>query len=85
MLTQKQVLEALQKNMAYEFDNGQHRYNLHIKDNGVIVDSCSKADMSFHTYTDDELEENEKNLMFIEVVEDLTNQANDYLKDWLEL
>lgn len=81
MITQRQVLEALQENMAYEFENGKHRYNLHITGNGQIVDDINKADESFYTYADYALTEDEKNPDFIEVVENLAEQVNEYLKD----
>ena len=79
MITERQVLEALQENMAYEFENGKHRYNLHITGNEQIVDDISKADESFYTYANYALTEDEKNPDFIEVVENLTEQANEYL------
>ena len=80
--------------------NGAIEYFLHIKDNGEIVSDISAADESFSTYLDpdaykEKLQENpeydfredvevETNEYFLEVVEDLTNQANNYLKDWGE-
>ena len=76
MITERQVLEALQENMAYEFENGKHRYNLYITNNGQIVDDISKADESFYTYANYALKEDEKNPDFMEVVENLAEQAN---------
>lgn len=79
---------------------GAIEYFLHIKDSGEILASFDKADETFSTYLDPEayeekLQENpeydfrddvevEDNKYFLEVVEDLTKQANDYLKDWGE-
>lgn len=83
MITEKQVLEALQENMLYEFENGGHRYNLYIANNGQIVDDINKADESFYTYADYALTEDEKNPDLMEVVENLAEQANEYLKEYL--
>lgn len=81
-------------------DFGNIEYFLHIKDNGEIVSDLSKADESFSTILDSEayqekLKEDpeydyrddvevEDNKYFMEIVEELTNQANEYLKDWGE-
>jgi hypothetical protein len=80
--------------------NGDIEYFLHIKDNGEIVRGMSYADVSFQTHLDKEayekrIEEDseydisyniekEDNPYFMEVVEELTKQANEYLKDWGE-
>lgn len=80
--------------------DGFIEYFLHIKNNGEIVREISYADESFHTYLnpeayEKELKENidydiqenieqENNPYFMEVVKDLTNQANEYLKIWGE-
>ena len=81
-------------------ETGAIEYFLHIKDSGEILASFDKADETFSTYLDPEayeekLQENpeydfredievEDNKYFLEVVEDLTKQANAYLKDWGE-
>lgn len=81
-------------------ETGAIEYFLHITDNGEILPSFDKADETFSTYLDPEAYEEqlqedpeydfredievEGNKYFLEVVEDLTNQANDYLRDWGE-
>ena len=80
--------------------DGAIEYFLHITDNGEILLSFDKADETFSTYLDPEAYEEkiqedpeydfredieaEDNKYFLKVVEDLTNQANEYLKDWGE-
>lgn len=80
--------------------DGAIEYFLHIKDNGEIVSGVSNADQSFSTYLDPEAYEEklqedpeydfrddvevEGNKYFMAVVEELTRQANEYLKDWGE-
>ncbi|MBM0046754.1 hypothetical protein JNO63_06575 [Anaerococcus sp. mt242] len=80
--------------------DGAIEYFLHIKDNGEIVSDINNADESFSTYLNPEAYEEkaqedpeydfrddiemEDNKYFIEVVEELTNQANEYLRDWGE-
>nr|DAT09306.1 MAG TPA: hypothetical protein [Caudoviricetes sp.]DAX75146.1 MAG TPA: hypothetical protein [Caudoviricetes sp.] len=81
-------------------ETGAIEYFLHITDNGEILTSFDKADETFSTYLDPEAYEEklqedpeydfrddvevEDNKYFLEVVEELTKQANDYLRDWGE-
>lgn len=81
-------------------ETGAIEYFLHIKDNGEILSSFDKADETFSTYLDPEAYEEKlqedpeydfrddvevkDNKYFLEVVEELTKLANDYLKDWGE-
>ena len=81
-------------------ETGAIEYFLDITDNGEILTSFDKADETFSTYLDPEAYEKklqedpeydfrydvevEDNKYFLEVVENLTNQANEYLKDWGE-
>ena len=80
--------------------DGAIEYFLHIKDNGEIVRANHLSDESFSTYLDPEAYEEklqedpeydfredvevEDNKYFLAVVEELTKQANNYLKDWGE-
>lgn len=92
--TQKQVMEALQDFMSCEPENGGITYYLFIDMAGEIVDSAGASAMSFSSKLDPEAYENfpkdydwrddvevESNLYFMEVVRDLTKQANDYFED----
>ena len=98
-LTKQEVMNALIENISSEPDyDGAIEYFLHIKDNGEILASFDKADITFSTYLgpeayEEQLQEDPEydfredievkdNEYFLEVVEDLTNQANEYLKDW---
>ena len=100
-LTKEQVFTALVDNVSAEVENRgeetQVVYNLHLKEDGTIVDCCQKADADFSawiTYWDyaDTLEEFEdmedlfdsahENMSwepFADVVEELTDQANEWL------
>lgn len=101
-LTKEQVFTALVDNVSAEVENRgeetQVVYNLHLKEDGTIVDCCQKADADFSDwipYWDyaDTLEEFEdmedlfdsahENMSwepFADVVEDLTDQANEWLE-----
>ncbi len=89
-LTVKEVMEALQENSSYEFDNGSHYYNLHITDKGEILQGIDGADESirveyFGDLEDDSFDwESEENKDFMEVVKELTEKANEYLEVWGE-
>lgn len=100
-LTKEQVFTALVDNVSAEVENRgeetQVVYNLHLKEDGTIVDCCQKADADFSAwipYWDyaDTLEEFEdmedlfdsahENMSwepFADVVEELTDQANEWL------
>lgn len=102
-LTKEQVFTALVDNVSAEVENRgeetQVVYNLHLKEDGTIVDCCQKADADFSAwipYWDyaDTLEEFEdmedlfdsahENMSwepFADVVEDLTDQANEWLEE----
>lgn len=82
--TLNEIMAALQENESLEFDNGQFTYWVHL--NGTeFVDDINKADISFSSTFDYDVQddsydwENEDNQEFMNCVEDLTNQVNNYL------
>ncbi len=90
-LTVKEVMEALQNNMSLEPDyDGTLRYYLHITDEGKIVNDHARGDESFNypyygVAEDDSFDwEVESNEDFMKVVKELTEQANEFLKEWGE-
>lgn len=102
-LTKEQVFTALVDNVSAEVENRgeetQVVYNLHLKEDGTIVDCCQKADADFSAWipywdyadTLEEFREMEDLLdgtyedmswqPFANVVEELTDQANDWLAE----
>lgn len=93
-ITKKEVLKALQDNQSVEFDTGEAVYYLHVTSDGKIVPTFREADETFTSKLEINLEEYagdspqkvydleaEDNVLFMEVVEDLTFQANEWLKD----
>lgn len=92
--TEKQVMEALQNFMSSEPEDGGITYRLYIDEDGKIVDSAGASAMSFSSKLDPRAYENspkdydwrddveaESNPYFMEVVRDLTKQANDCFEE----
>lgn len=80
MLKEKEVSKALQENMTNEGE--KQNYVLHITKIGEIVDDAKKADISLGTQAQYALKEDINDEDFIEIVKDLTKQANEYLEVW---
>ncbi len=82
--TQNEIMKALQDNQSLEYDNGKLLYWIHV--NGTnLVNDINKAEISFSSIFNYDVKdnsydwENENNQEFMNCVEDLTNQVNNFL------
>lgn len=85
--TLQEIMEVLKENQSLDFDyDGTPYYWVHLDEEGNLVESISRAEISFSAQYDEPIEddsydwETEKNPKFVEVAQDLLEQVNEYLK-----
>lgn len=83
------IFNHLSNQMSSEYENGKIYYYIHIGENGELVNDCSKAEESFKSEYKGEIDEsfefeNINNKDFVNTVNELTKEVNEYLEKWYD-